>query len=179
MRPVSGIDYADLPMYRGALADAVGFSDADLESNRAGRLSQSQRASLMREDRIRIGFVVLCAVVAVVSFVIALTFGPGNIKALKGWALTAFFVLAAGLGIVSAQKLWRDLRSGVVRAVEGFVTSTMQQSGSAQEYYWVVGDQRFSVTGDMYTILEPGRYRLYMLPRTRHIVSIEPTTAGK
>ena len=121
----------------------------------------------------------LWAVAAVISFGIVLGSGPGNIKALKGWALTTFFVLAAGLGIVSARKLWRDIRSGVVGAVEGFVTSTVQQSGSAQEYYWVVDNQRFSVTGDMYTILEPGRYRLYVLPRTRQIVSIEPAAAGK
>jgi hypothetical protein len=178
---VSGIDYANLPIYRGALADAVGFSPDDLAANRAGRLSTAQRASLLRDDRIRVGFVGLCGVAATASFVMAVTFGLSELRALKFWVFAAFFAIAAGIGVKSAEQLWRDVRTGVVSGVEGFVSSTLDQSGSAQEYYWVVQGRRFSVTGDMYTVLEAGRYWLYFLPRTRRVMSVEPLegeTAG-
>ncbi len=38
-------EYVDLPIYHDELASALGFTPSDLEANRAGRLTASQRAA--------------------------------------------------------------------------------------------------------------------------------------
>jgi hypothetical protein len=42
-------EYVDLPIYHDELAAALGFTTADLEANRAGRLSAAQRSSWFRK----------------------------------------------------------------------------------------------------------------------------------
>lgn len=40
-----GVEYVDIPIYRDELAQALHFNPSDLQQNRAGRLSVSQRST--------------------------------------------------------------------------------------------------------------------------------------
>lgn len=165
-------------MYRGALADAVGFTDDDLAANQAGRLSAGQRASLVRSERNRIALVALCVVLVGLCLVVPALTGVNSLKDVKFLLLALVFTMLGGAVAFSAAQLWRDLQSGAVAQLESFVSSTTKTDSGTANYYWIAGQQRFSVSGDMYTVLEPGRYRLYFLPRSRRIVAAEPSAAA-
>jgi hypothetical protein len=177
-------EYVDLPLYHKALAEALGFTEADLEANRAAHLSPSQSASLYGRLTFRMGGgATICVATAAGCVAWALAIGIGHRPSELFLALAAVLLFAAGAIAVNGFKLWRDLNTGVVSSVEGFVKPTEKETDIRTQlgtsvpvwsYYWVVGDQRFAVTGKAYDVLTPARHRLYFLPVTRKVVAAEP-----
>lgn len=177
-------EYVDLPIYHEGLAAALGFTASDLEADRAGRLSAAQSASLYRWLTFRMGGgSASCIVIAAGCVAWALAIGIGHRPSELVLALAAVLLFAAGAIAFNAFKLWRDLHSGVVSSVEGFVKPNEKEtdirtgygmSVPVWTYYWIVGDQKFGVTGKAYGALTPARHRLYYLPVTRRVVAAEP-----
>lgn len=181
-------EYVDLPIYREVLASALGFTPSDLNANRAGRLSASQRASLLRSDIVRLGGVALCLLAAVGSVGLAFAIGTGDPLFATLLSLAAVLIFAAGALAVSSFALWRDLTAGAVSRLEGQVEPTVRQfeatkstplrpASTYEGYFWVVGDQRFAVSGTAFGALTPARHCLYFLPRTRRVVAAEPMSS--
>jgi hypothetical protein len=183
-------EYVDLPIYHEELAAALGFTSADLEANRAGRLSAAQRSSWFRRYVYRsVAGVAVVALLAAGCVVLAFAIGIGTSLSWQVLALAALLLGAAGYFGVILYRLAEDLNGGIVSTVEGMVQPSVNvtniRTGSfgpgipVWTFYWIVGDQRFAVYGKAYGVLTPARHRLYFLPRTRRVVSAEPSGSGQ
>jgi len=179
----AGAEYVQLPIYRDELARALNFTASDLQENRAGRLSASQRST-------QLGVVARSAVKSLILLLLAcagiagwFVIGVATVLGLIPLALAALFLAWVGIFAWYMPPVWRDADAGVVSSVEGLVTPAERQqsipAGDANvtiwSYYWVVdGGQRFWVAGKAYPVLTPARHRLYFLPSSRRIVAAEP-----
>src|SRR5258708_3573350 len=182
-------EYVDLPVFHEELAGALGFNAADLEANRAGRLTPSERAYGFRQHVYRpVGGAFLCALLAAGFVAVAFVVG---VQYQLAWALlvaAAFLLFAASYFALVAFNVSQDLNAGVVSSVEGLVQPSVQVTNLKTSsslpamplwsFYWAVGDKRFWVSGKAYGVLTPARHRLYFLPRTRRIVAAEPITTS-
>jgi hypothetical protein len=147
-----------------ALEEANGFSQAELERNRQGRTSARQQAATFYRVFI---LAVILAAVAIASAIYVLRS-----------EFPALFVLVPIILIVMFLMYRRvqDLAAGRVETIEGEVERTMDNSGDGGPvYHYTIGTFRFSVSLPAYNALVPGlRYRIYYLPKTKRLVSIEP-----
>jgi len=183
-------EYVDLPIYHEELAGALGFNEADLEANRAGRLSASERASWFRHHVYRAGgSAVVCLLLAAGCVATAFVIGIGYQLAWAALIFAALILFLGGYNAVVAFNLSQDLNAGIVSSVEGLVQPSVEVTNMRPvsylpplplwTFYWVVGDQRFWVSGKAYGVLTPARHRLYFLPRTRRVVAAEPISSGQ
>ena len=182
-------EYVDLPIYHEELAGALGFNEADLEDNRAGRLSASERVYWLRHHVYRdVGRASVLLLLAAGSIGVAFAIG---FRYQLGWGallVAALLVFGAGYLAWVALTVSQDLNGGVVSLVEGFVqpgvnvtnvkTTSTLPAMPIWSFYWAVDGQRFWVSGKAYGVLTPARHRLYFLPRTRRVVAAEPISAG-
>lgn len=150
-----------------ALSQAHHFSLDELDTNRLGHVSGRQRGRLVS----KLVFLVVIAAALVIGSIwqstLVLQNGPWSFLVL---AAVAFFLL-----MLTYQR-WLDLLGGRVAMVEGFVQREEHSSGDdGSTYYYNVGGEQFMVNGVAYQALVPGeRYRLYYLPHSKKLVSIEP-----
>jgi hypothetical protein len=183
------VEYVELPIYRDQLASALKFTPSDLDLNRAGRLSDSQRAILhrliARYVALSIAFILLIGAMVVWAFTIGVWTGLG----VRLLLAAAAFLVIVGVFTWYAVPLWRDVAAGAVLSIEGMVRTVERETdigtGRGRSYptwshYWVVDEsQRFPVAGMVYAALTPARHRVYFLPLTRRIVAAEPVISSK
>ncbi|MDX2151997.1 MAG: hypothetical protein SFV54_14760 [Bryobacteraceae bacterium] len=187
------------------LAEANNFTLADLEENRAGRISGPQRqrlyaralAPLRYTGGALLGWLIACGIVKVLVPDIVLT-----VLALLGaktflvvfWGITLPCVLAFLASAVKSVRLVTllqgDLRDGKAAHIEGRITTSREdvdglglekfhQQKNTQRAY-VFQDWRFDVDEDAMKALRPGlRYRLYYAPQSTLLLSIEPAPANR
>lgn len=149
-----------------ALSQANGFSLAELEQNRQGLVSGGQRGRLMRR------LALLCVLTA--GLVVGAVWQRALLVESTPWGYIVLGLMLLGL-IVMMVNRWRDLQDGRVLMLEGFVRGEEHSSDDSSTYYYVLGDEKFTVSGAAYRALVAGqRYRLYYLPRSKKLVSIEP-----
>src|SRR2546428_6930750 len=182
--PEGGLEYVDLPIYHEKLSQALNFTAADLQENRAGRLSGSQRSAQLR-------VVARSAAKSVVLLLLAggcvaawVAIGVTTVLGLIPLVLAALFLAWIGTFAWYIPPIWRVGNARVVFSVECFVKPAERERdvsvGSGQSipmwtYYWVVDDrERFWIPGKVYPVLVPARHRLYFLPASRRIVAAEP-----
>lgn len=92
-----------------------------------------------------------------------MSFGMGVILA------TVVFALAAGWYL----PLFLDLVIGNVRALEGDLKKSKTAGLFGDDWYVMVEGTAFSMSRADRDRLPPGRYRAYVLPRTRRLVALE------
>jgi hypothetical protein len=183
-------EYVDLPIYHEELAAALGFTSADLEANRAGRLSAAQRTFWFRQHVSRAaGSAAVCLLLAAGCVALAFAIGIGYQLAWAILVLAALILFLGGYLAVVTLNLSQDLNAGLISSVEGLVQPSVEVSNMRTvsylpamplwTFFWVVGDQRFWVSGKAYGVLTPARHRLYFLPRTRRVVAAEPSGTGQ
>jgi len=158
------------------------FPAADLESNRAGRLTPDQRKGFgnlergIRKDRVMLGLIM-----GVISALIFTSNGPTT-NALERPAFGAVFAaLAVALvayGLVITDSLTRDLRAGAVQSVEGAIGKHTDYSHGSHSsitwYYLEVGGRNWEVGSLTYDAApDVGWVRLYFLPRSHKVVNLE------
>jgi hypothetical protein len=177
------VEYGHLPIYRDELARALNFTPADLQENRAGRLSQPQAAARLRgitRSVVKSIVLIILAAGCVASWI---AIGVAGVVGLLFLVLAATFLAWVGVLAWFMFPVWEDARGGLVSSVEGFVLplervttiSVGAQGIPIWSYYWTVDDgQRFWVPGQAYPVLTPARHRLYFLPSSRRIVAAEP-----
>jgi hypothetical protein len=182
------------------LAQANQFTMADLESNRSGKISDTQwfRLLLRAMQPVRysggalLGWLLCCFVVK--TFVprillwIASLLGAKSIGVLFG-AVTltcaAAFVLALLKSAQTTALLVVDLKQGKVACLEGRVTASHEHEqglgmarlyGEAHANYWYVcKNEYFEVDEPAFSALPMGgQYRLYYTPKSKLLLSIEP-----
>src|SRR5512141_1614082 len=152
-----------------------------LEANRAGRLTDAQRADWKSFDRgwrkNELIAAVICAVLGVLLLVAA---GKGS-DLVPRLLLGIAFLVGAGAfvirGVLNLDPLAADLRAGRVENVEGAVAKARSYAGgrTVNELYHVdVEGKRFVVHQRTYeAVPDAGIIRLFYLPRSRKVVNVE------
>jgi len=169
------------PDLQGILAQANGFSLADLAANRAGRLTASQAARLRAGARNSILFgILLLSIPFVVAALSLATPGQGNTVVAIMFSVGVFGL--CGIWIMrNALKTLTSARGGQVAVVEGAVSkrSHWDQHTKRTDYYYSVANQQFRVSEAAFNALHEDRsYRLYYSPGSQTLLSIEPIEAS-
>ena len=151
---------------RMALAAAHGFQMDELDTNRQGRVAGGQRSLLVS----KLLFLVVVLGVGlgwvIWQFALVLQYAPWSFLGL------GFFLLIMGM---LTRERWLDLLEGRALMLEGLVQAIEESSDDSSSYYYVLDRQRFSVSAIAHKALVPGeRYRLYYLPHSKKLLSIEP-----
>lgn len=186
-----GLGEADpLTEVRRALGEVFDFRPEDLPENQAGRLSTRQAAgqwwALVRSALgLGLFFVPFLAVFGLVfpyTFVVK-DLLAGERVPLENWfgglCAPAFILLVAVLALGSLVGLVRDLLRGEVQSIQGDLAERVIVTGSGKSrrtnYYYEINGQRFTVPAHALQASLSGRpYRVYYLPRSKHVVSAEP-----
>jgi hypothetical protein len=182
--PDAGAEYVALPIYREELAKALNFTPADLQENRAGRLSTSQYSTQLQVVGRAAAKSLVLLVLAIGCVAGAFAIGVTTVFALILLVLAAAFAAFIGVFAWFMPPVWRDAKTGTVSSTEGFVKAAERQTNIGTgpgrsvafwSYYWVVDNlQWFWVPGKAYPVLTPARHRIYFLPSSRRIVAAEP-----
>jgi hypothetical protein len=153
------------------LAQANQFSLEDLEQNHTGRLSENQSKHLMFVLAFY-AFLVLSGVFLALSVLFRMSGrNPSGLPILL-LLFAVLFVSRLGLSVV---QMVADLWSGEVSSLEGPVTRQTRRSRYSRSYYYAAGLHKFQISQAAYNALIEGKsYRIYYVPRSQRLVSIEP-----
>jgi hypothetical protein len=158
------------------------LSAADLESNRAGRLTPDQRKGYGRLERgVRKSRITFALILAVLAALILTSNGPTSNsleRPAAGAALAAGAVLLLLYGLFITDALTRDLRSGAVQSVEGAIgkhsSSTHGGGSSSTSHFLEVAGRNWEVASRTYEAApDAGWVRLYYMPRSHDVVNLE------
>ena len=157
------------------------FPAADLDTNKAGRITDAQRRNLRSMARPTLNRELTTAFGCIVVAAILLTqTDDAPSTAARPIAGVGFLVLAAlflFLATPFGEPLAQDLRGGRVETVEGAfgkraMTSRGRSGGTS--YYFDVAGRSFEVGDASYhAASEAGVVRLYVLPRSHAVVNME------
>lgn len=166
------------------LAQTNKFRVEDLPENRRGLLTGAQKFRLLRRMLKPVLIFALIGLIFVALF-IALAVVDENgyylraVLSQSGWRILLIVVMVAALTIAF---LWRsselilDLRDGRVASAEGHVTKTMSFYDKGGAMFYGLGGMKFAVSNQAYNALIEGTtYRIFYTPRSKFLVSIEPT----
>lgn len=159
------------------LAQVNAFRAEDLAANRNGEVTPAQRIKPLGQS-----------LTGIISSLAAFGFGaffyfqivpeiqdPAALFMLMGPAL--FLVLFFLLGLLMALSGLLDMAFPSIASIEGKAHKQKRTGGGrsrSTRYYYVIGNQHFQVSRRAYNALVEGlTYRIYYLPRTRKLVSIE------
>jgi hypothetical protein len=157
------------------------YSAADIETNRAGRLSDEQRRFLRSQARSFSRSLLTGAIVPVaIGVIVATSTGPAPNAWLRPVAAAGFFLAAILLVLVALRPNPEtgDASAGRVNAVEGAVgkrSHTASSGGSSSTTYRLeIGEESYSVGIGMYQAApDAGWLRLYVTPRSHKVVNFE------
>ena len=161
----------------GSLTDALNFSAEDLDANRAGRLSETQKQRLTRGWRrtlwIVIGMVIVFGLAATTILFVAQR-NNSLVLNVVGIVLTIINALIVGLGAQSYLRTSSDLKGGRVVTISGVVSHTIRVSGRVATYILKVGDQNVVVSRLVFFAVEDGKaYHFYRAPSSKTLLSAE------
>jgi hypothetical protein len=166
-----------------ALMAALGFNAADLDANRAGRLSDGQRERLARSGQRSLRLLIGVAAAIVMGAALLLYLGQRSgspILGLIGVSMTVINAVVLAFGARSRLRLRDDLQTGRVLAVTGAVHRIVRVQSRIVTYVLAVDDVpgeasgRLSVSRRVFNAFEEGkRYRLYQTAGSRLLVAAE------
>lgn len=152
-----------------------------LEANRAGRLTDTQRADWTSSDRgwrknelVGAG---ICVVLAAILFNAGFGAHGSPSQLLLGVAFAVGAVFFMVRGLLNLDPLAADLRTGRVDSVEGAVAKSRGYTSgrtTTETFFVEVEGQRFTIHQRTFDALpEAGIVRLFYLPRSRRVVNFE------
>lgn len=172
------------------LMDALDFTPADLQANRAGEVSAAQQeklAEIRSSENQDITF-------AALFLVIPLLFGCGiclflfnvpTIIASVDYLVEVIIVFIIAVLVAVGWSAWQGraagqaTRQGVVAMVEGPLSLATDEQRSRSRFFVVIGEERFHIPWRIYDALNKYRHtgavhRLYYIPGVRYVLSMEP-----
>lgn len=163
------------------LMAALQFTPADLDANRAGRLSDAQRERLRRSGRPMFYAVVGLALALIIGAALLIYLGQRSespILSLVGVSLTVINAVVLAVGVGSRLRLREDLRSGQVVMIDGVVRRVVRVGRRSAAYVLAVelpqGTLRLNVSKAVFNGFQDGvRYHLYRTPSARLLVAAE------
>jgi hypothetical protein len=155
------------------LGQVFHYAEADLDTNRAGLISSSQRSRLWRRDMVQLVAAAACLAGGVL-FNVGLLAGWFTAHG-KGAILGVALILVGVLFGWSSALLWLDLAGGRVATAEGELR-TMERATprSGNVFSFEIGGLSFSVPRSAYDQVHEGRRRLYYLRRSGTLLALEP-----
>lgn len=92
-----------------------------------------------------------------------------------------FLAIFVAIGFTMVLNAVLDLRSTEPEVVEGAGSKITRRKSSGKSsrtvYYYIIGDQEFEVPQKGYpALLEGVNYKAYYMPRTKHMLTIEPVS---
>jgi hypothetical protein len=163
------------------LMQANDFALETLPLNRAGRMAEAQRAQLGRWLWLMAALcLVIVAIIGLFAYFVWRAPNPPAVTAGLIALATAVAVAVVVLGWREGRQVAADLRAGKVTAAEGLARKKIVRRLSSREdsYYYRMGALTFAVSEKGYEALIEGRsYRMYYLPRTKRLLSLEPLPA--
>jgi hypothetical protein len=159
------------------LAHALGFNAHDLACNRRGELSPRQQNQMQLKPYLYAALWVLLmgGLAALGWYIFTTETGTTQLICLGG---TGVFALFASFIILSnIRDLVRDKRSGAVHNTTGPVECVREYDDPGYSYYCYVGGGKFSINRRTYDLLKRDRggvYRVYYLPLSQELLSVEP-----
>ncbi|HRF47598.1 MAG TPA: hypothetical protein PLC98_08245 [Anaerolineales bacterium] len=167
-----------------ALQEALDFTPDDLAANQTLQLSGRQRTNLIMGT---LGLAVLLSVLFLFPIVMFLGFvvSEGGFGVVDSSDMMPFLCFGGIMLIVDGVILLtiiagaREAFAGRVESITGHLDETSEVRGSGKSrrtyYYYVIDGQKFQVTPAAHKAsIENLRYRLFYLPRSKKVVSIEP-----
>lgn len=160
------------------LAQANGFTLDDLAANRSGEVTPSQRTKPLAG--VLMGSLIGLMALAFAGLFFFQVFPNVEVgEALPAIAIPALvlgiFALVGGSMVVGGLL---DMSVSSIEQAQGAGRKEKRTGGGrnrSTRYYYIIGDKSFQVTRRAYAALIDGLdYRLYYLPRTKKLVSIEP-----
>jgi hypothetical protein len=148
----------------------MAYAESDLTFNRAGSLSPTQKAILMRgwKKVERYGVVFLVLIVGLGVFFQL----HGELLGLIGMGIFAAFVLAVGGGLRLVVE--RIHRSGAVSVARGVIRREIEVDEGYEYYCLYVGALRLAMDASDYAQFEDGKaYTVYYVRDTKYVLSAE------
>jgi hypothetical protein len=166
------------------LARTNRFRVEDLAENRQGRLTNAQKFRLWRRilQPVLIFALVLLVFAALFVALVAVDENGYYLRAVlreSGWRIGLILLALLFLTVAflwRSSKLILDLRDGSVASAEGHVAKVFSTYYRGSAMFYVINDLRFKVSNQAYNALvEHVTYRIFYTPRSKFLVSIEPT----
>ena len=152
----------------------------DLDANRAGRLTDSQRKGYRNLDRSfrksEFTGALLCAAIAAILLTATGPAPNAQYRPLAGAAFALVGVFLLVRATILGDAVSQDVRGGKVEMVEGAVGKRrVSSSGSTPDFHYLsVAGKSFSVGSGTYEATpEAGIVRLYYLPHSHKVVNLE------
>ena len=152
---------------------AMRFTEADLQANRDGMLSQAQ-VERMRRARRRQSFGVvllfLALVIAATDFIFAGQRDQNQILVLAGVLLIAANALLVGAMGRVFMRLGSDLRAGNIEVLAGNVERVLRRGRQGDSYLIQIGGRRLHVNRDVFlSFRHEAPYRIYRTAHARRL----------
>jgi hypothetical protein len=180
-QPPPALDRDGLAELCRALAQTNRFTDADLERNRAGRLSGGQRRAILGDlwKNLMLTFGLWALSIGLTAFSVI----RHDKDPLGTLVVALFLVLIGAFTLASGYSDLMDCLYGraeyAVGAGERYTRTSHGSHSSHTHYYYRLDTLSFEVSAAAYNALIPGlQYRIYYAPRTVRLLSIEPQVAS-
>jgi len=166
-------DTTDLPA-------ALGFTAADLDANRMGKLSHGQIEHLKNVRRRKTLAAAALFAALVLAATILVYFGQVNRSLIllgAGAALTLVNAVGIGRAGRAYMKVGGDLRSGQVEALVGDVERVLRRGRAIDSFLLRINGAELNVTKDVFLgFRHEAPYRIYRTSYSRHLLSAEPAS---
>jgi hypothetical protein len=163
------------------LAQANGFSRADLEANRQATLTPEQRLRLGVDSRVVLTFAAIVTTMGVVFGVVAaVTWHLANGVGTGTAAIAAACLLVAGATVMrSRQERNESLAPHIARYEGRVIRHTSEQVPPARArtaaFFYGIEGAYLPVSPQAYEVLDESiPYRVFFLARTQQLLSLEP-----
>jgi hypothetical protein len=163
------------------LARANNFSAEDLQANQNGEIAQSQQMAGLKKlipGLIMLGFALVFGIFFLLPLLANSKLSSNLIPILF---IGGFLAVFSAIGFSMVLNTFLDFKAGVPEMVDGVGQKITRRKSSGRSsrtvYYYIIGNQEFEVPQKAYPALIEGlNYKAYFLPRTKRLLTIEPTS---
>jgi hypothetical protein len=163
-----------MPKHQNALI----FNDADLAANRAGHLTDGQRKVFQawsdKNEKSTTFLRTGGGIMGSLCIAVAVLFNNPSLFLVGSWLLSLYTIVSV-VQHRGLEKLHHDLEEGVVLTVEGIRNPSARRFRFRRAGEFTIGTTEVCfINLKQYLMLQWGEaYRVFYLPRTKYVVSIE------
>ena len=160
-----------------ALMQALRFSEADLDANRAGQLSPAQLERMheaRRRQMVIAALIFLSLVLLATGFIYGGQRSQNQILAVAGWLLIVINAILVGSAGRAFMRYASDMRAGNVEALAGDVERVLRRGRQGDAYLIRIRGQSLRVTREVFLSFQhEAPYRVYRTVREGLLLSAE------
>jgi hypothetical protein len=163
------------------LAQANNFTAEDLQANQMGEITASQHRRGM--NKVFGGLIILAfsAAFALIFFTPFFNIEKTDDSVMISIFIGGFIAIFGAIGAWMAINAFLDMMATAPEYVEGPGRKISRQKSTGKSsrtvYYYIIGQTEFEVPQKAYSaFIEDIDYRVYFTPRTKTLISIEPTS---